>query len=293
MARRIARRPDQGLPEPAGRAINAGSEAALVSYYESGDESRIDLQDPRSIDRYAWTARWLRRYFGYRVIGLQNVPAQGPALLALNHGPVPVDAALLGLEIYERLGRLPRGLTDHLVFKMPVLREFLTAIGAVDGSHDAAEALLERGNLVMVMPGGAPEAFKPSSMAYQVYWRKRTGFARLAIRKQVPVIPAACVGIDDVFFVPWDMFEAGRRLLGVRSFPLGVLWGRGPLVPRRVPLTHWIGEPISPGVPPEAADDEKQVAAFRDRVTARMERLLAEGLRLRREGREEEADGRD
>ena len=229
--------------------------------------------------------RWVRRYFHYTVHGLDHVPTDGAALVAMNHGPVPVDAALLGLEIYERLGRLPRGLTDHLVFKLPVMREVLVAIGAVDGRHDTADTLLDRGNLVMVMPGGAPEAFKPSTAAYRLYWRERKGFARLAIRKQVPVIPAACVGIDDLYTIPWDMFEAGKRLLGIRSLPFGVLWGRGPGIPRRVPLTHYLGEPMHPEVPPEAADDDDAVIAFRDRVTERMERLLAEGLRLRREGR--------
>jgi len=264
----------------------------LVSYYKRGDESRIDLQDPRSIDRYAWMMRRVSRYFHYRVHGLEHVPDEGACLVAMNHGPVPFDAALLGLEIYDRQGRLPRGLTDHLVFKLPVMREFLVAIGAVDGRHDTADELLDRGNVVMVMPGGAPEAFKASAQAYQLYWRKRKGFARLAIRKQVPVIPAACVGIDDLYTVPWDMFEVGKRLFGIRSFPFGVLWGRGPGIPRRVPLTHWVGEPLHPDVPPEAADDDDAVTAFRDRVTDAMERLLAEGLRLRREGREPgETDG--
>ncbi len=264
----------------------------MVSYYKRGDESRIDLQDPRSIDRYAWMMRRVSRYFHYRVHGLEHVPDEGACLVAMNHGPVPFDAALLGLEIYDRQGRLPRGLTDHLVFKLPVMREFLVAIGAVDGRHDTADELLDRGNVVMVMPGGAPEAFKASAQAYQLYWRKRKGFARLAIRKQVPVIPAACVGIDDLYTVPWDMFEVGKRLFGIRSFPFGVLWGRGPGIPRRVPLTHWVGEPLHPDVPPEAADDDDAVTAFRDRVTDAMERLLAEGLRLRREGREPgETDG--
>jgi 1-acyl-sn-glycerol-3-phosphate acyltransferase len=273
--------------------IPARSEATLVSYYKRGDELRLDLQDPRSIDRFGWTMKLMGRYFKYRVHGLENIPREGPALLALNHGPVPLDATLLGHRVYQEHGRLPRGLTDHLVFKLPGLREFLTAVGAVDGRHETADALLERGNLVIVMPGGAPEAFKPSSKAYQLYWLKRKGFAKLAIRQQVPVIPAACVGIDDLYTVPFDMFETGKRLFGVRSLPIGVLWGRGPGIPRRVPLTHWIGEPIHPDVPAEAAEDDDVVIAFRDRIVARMQQLLADGLKLRREGREPEESTHD
>ncbi len=231
-----------------------------------------------------WLMRWVGRYFRYRVEGLDRVPRSGPAILALNHGPIPFDAPLLGMTIYERSGRLPRALTDHLVFKAPFMREVFTAVGAVDGRHETAEALLDHGNLVIVMPGGAPEGFKSSEHAYELYWRKRKGFAKLAIRKQVPVIPAACIGIDDLYTVPFDMFEAGRKYLRVRSLPFGILWGIGPMIPRRVPLTHWIGEPIWPDVPSEAADDDEAVTAFRDRVTDAMERLLMAGLQCRRRG---------
>lgn len=255
-----------------------------MRYYRQGDEGRLDLQDPRTIDRYMWLIRWVERYFQYRIHGLERVPASGPALLVLNHGPVPLDAPLLGKAIYERHGRLPRGLTDHLVFKTPGMRELFMAVGAVDGRHDTADDLLESGNLVIVMPGGAPEAFKSSSRAYELFWRQRTGFARLAIRKQVPVVPAACVGIDELYTVPWDMFEAGRKLLGVRSLPLGILWGRGPGIPRKVPLTHWIGEPMLPPDDPAAADDPEAVTAFRDQVTEKMEELLGHGLYARRTG---------
>lgn len=252
----------------------------MVRYYERGDEVRIDLQDPRSIDRWMGLLRLLGRYFPYTVQGLEHVPRRGPALLVLNHGPVPIDAPLLGLHIYDQLGRLPRALTDHLVFKMPGMRELFLAAGAVDGRHSTAEELLKRGNLVIVMPGGAPEAFKPSSRAYELYWRKRTGFARLAIREQVPIIPAACIGIDDLYTIPFDMFEIGRRLTGVRSLPLGLMWGKGPL-PRRVPLNHHLGAPIVPPAPAALADDEDAVIAFRDRVVDAMEDLIARGLTAR------------
>ena len=243
------------------------------------DTDRLDLQDPRAVDRWLPAARLVERYHRYTVHGLEHVPRQGPALLALNHGPVPIDAPLLGKAIYQDQQRLPRGLTDHMVFELPVLRYFFTRAGAVDGRHDTAETLLERGNLVIVMPGGAPEAFKPSSRAYELYWRQRTSFARLAIHAQVPIVPAACVGIDELYTVPVDMFELGKRVFGVRSMPLPLAWGLGPL-PRRVRLTHHIGAPHAPP-PPEAADDEAAVLAFRDQVTDAMEALLAEGLRQR------------
>ena len=175
-----------------------------------------------------------------------------------------------------------------------LLKEFALTIGAVAGKPETAQRLLETGNLVIVMPGGAPEAFKASGAAYQLYWRKRQGFARLAIRTQVPIIPAACIGIDELFDIPWDMFEAGKRVFGVRSLPLGIALGLGPWIPRRVPLTQYIGEPIHPNMPPEAADDEDAVIAFRDRVVdaaclfrRRSHRIGANPRRPRQLGRDQ------
>jgi len=255
----------------------------LVRYYQRGDEVRLDLQDPRSIDRWIGLMRWVKRYFRYTTIGLENIPTDGPALLLLNHGPVPVDAGLLGMTVYEAQGRLPRALTDHIVFRLPGLRELFLAIGAVDGRHETGGELLERGNLLIVMPGGAPEAFKPSSRAYELYWRQRTGFARLAIRTATPIVPCACIGIDDLYTLPVDLFETGKKLTGLRSLPIGPMWGIGPL-PRRIPLTHYIGEPIPPGVPPEAEHDEAAVLALRDRVVDAEEALIAAGLAARANG---------
>ncbi len=262
----------------------------MPKLYRRGDEERLDLQDVRAITRWMPAMGLLKRYFNYSVQGLENIPETGPALITMNHGPVPVDVPLLGAAIYRSTGRLARGLTDHAVFKMPVMREMFMAVGAVDGRHDTAEALLSRGNLVIVMPGGAPEAFKPSSKAYQLYWYRRMGFARLAIRAQVPIIPAACIGIDDLYTVPLDMFETGRKLFRMRSVPFPLAWGRGPL-PRRVRLTQYVGEPIHPQLPPEAADDDDAVLPFRDRVVEVMESMIADGLRDRARSGESRSRG--
>lgn len=251
----------------------------MIRPFRQGDEDRLDLQDPRSIDRWMPLVGIARAYHRYQVHGIEKIPRTGPALLALNHGPVPVDGPLLGAAIYKDQGRLPRALTDHLVLKMPIMRELFLAVGAVDGRADLADELLSMGNLVIVMPGGAPEGFKSSARAYELYWRQRTGFARLAIRQQVPIVPAACIGIDELYSVPFDMFELGKKILGVRSMPFPLAWGIGP-VPRPAKLDHFIGDPITPP-PPGSEDDEGAVLTFRDRCVDAMEGLIAHGLAVR------------
>jgi len=266
-----------------------------MSYYKLGDERRIDRMDESAVSKMMPALGWVDRYFRYRVHDIERIPTEGPALIAMNHGALPVDVPLLGRRIMKATGRVPRSLADNLIFKTPGLRDFAVATGAVAGHPDTAERLLTEGNLVVVMPGGAAEAFKSSRDAYRLYWRRRLGFARLAIRAQVPVVPAACIGIDELFDIPWDMFEAGKKLFGVRSLPFGIAWGLGPGIPRRVPLVQYIGEPLQPEVPSEAADDEEAVTAFRDQVVDAMEDLMNEGLRRRAEeaieGRRDVDDG--
>jgi len=251
--------------------------------YQPGDERRLDLMKPGTVLKALPLVALLERYFRYRVVGLERVPQEGAALIAMNHGAFPVDVPMLGRQIYKATGRIPRSLADNLIFKTPLLRGLALATGAVAAAPDTGKELLEQGNLVIVMPGGAPEAFKSSAMAYQIYWRKRLGFARLAVAAQVPVIPAACIGIDELFEIPWDMFEAGRKVFGVRSLPLGIAWGLGPGIPRRVPLTQYIGEPVHSNLPPEAAEDVEAVEGFRDRIVDAMQDLLNEGMRRRAE----------
>ena len=81
----------------------------MPKLYRQGDEGRLDLQDVRAITRWMPAMGLLKRYFKYTEHGLENLPQDGPALVAMNHGPMPVDAPLLGVAIYEATGRLPRG----------------------------------------------------------------------------------------------------------------------------------------------------------------------------------------
>ncbi len=226
-------------------------------------------------------AGWMARYFRYQVHGLSHVPRSGPALMVMNHGFLPVDALLLGAALHQSHRRLPRALMDRIFNYLPYLRETMLAFGAVEGRSDLAASLLGQGNLVIVFPGGAREAFKSTAQRYQLMWEDRSGFARLAIRTGVPVIPTVCIGIDDLYLVFNDGYSAGRKLLGIKSLPLPLALGLGPL-PFPVRLTAYVGEPLAHGLPPQAAEDEDAVKAYRDQIQNATQALLTHGLAERR-----------
>ncbi len=76
--------------------------------------------------------------------------------------------------------------------------------GAVPAGHGAASAAFERGNHVLVFPGGDREAAKPWRRRNEVEFHGRSGFARLAIESGVPVVPIATAGAGESLVVLSD-----------------------------------------------------------------------------------------
>src|SRR4051812_20402638 len=97
-------------------------------------------------------------YNDFEAIGAENIPSQGPALVVFYHGLMPLDAWYFGLQHYLNTGRLIRGLGDRWLFKTPLMKQLVEAVGAVEGDYKTALKLLKQGELVGVSPGGTREA---------------------------------------------------------------------------------------------------------------------------------------
>ncbi len=218
------------------------------------------------------------RYHRYRVEGLEHVPRRGAALLVSFHSYSVIDALLLGRAIYLRDGRVARGLTDKLVFRVPGLRDVATSLGIVAGTPDNGLGLLRNGELAGCMPGGALEWSRPARLRGTMRWGEHRGYARLAIRAGVPIIATACPAADRAFFVPFDGWTVGERLqrwVGAsRALPVALGFGFGPL-PLPVRLVQHVAPPIVFDLPPEAADDDDEVRRLDLRVRRTIGDLLA------------------
>jgi 1-acyl-sn-glycerol-3-phosphate acyltransferase len=146
---------------------------------------------------------------------------------------------MLGLEIYEKTGRTVRGLGDHNHFAVPVWRDLLRRIGAVRGTREICARLFESGEAVLVFPGGGREVMKRKHERYQLIWKERIGFARLAIQYGVPIVPFASVGVEDMFEIVFDADDILRSPVGDLLRALGITeqpWFRhGEMIP---PITR-------------------------------------------------------
>jgi 1-acyl-sn-glycerol-3-phosphate acyltransferase len=220
----------------------------------------------------------LRRYHQHRTVGIEHVPRVGGAMLVINHSFCTYDSLMLGAAIYEERGRFMRALADRRVLSTPGLKQLFGALGTVDAGMEAGKALLRAGELLVVAPGGMREAIRGHDERYKLMWERRTGFARLSMLAQAPIILAACPKADDVYKVHSGALSTWlyRNMKLPVVLPLGVA---GTAIPRPVQLTHHFGAPISPPrIDPGAPEFEAELAKYHRYLCERMEELMAQAL---------------
>lgn len=202
----------------------------------------------------------LTGYFHATLEGTEHIPKSGGALMVGNHALFAIDTAVLAALIVRDIGRNPRFLGDRNLWKVPMLGPAITAIGALPGEPQSAETLLRRGELVLVYPGGVDDSLKRDDQRYQLLWKNRAGFARVAMRSGVPILPVVGLGIDEMYSVlarePW----IGRRLLGSERYDLPVAMGAfGTILPKRVAQRYIVLPPIATSGDPDSPADVERV----------------------------------
>lgn len=178
------------------------------------------------------------RYWRVEVTGAHHIPAHGAALLVSNHsGAIPFDGAMICAAVELRRERTLRFLYDRFVENIPPVDAFYRKMGGVVATRDNATALLSAGEPLLVFPEGVSGVAKPFGDRY----RLRTfsaGFARLALSLDVPIIPVAVVGAEEIYpmvgriegigkafgmpYVPVTPFFPFLGLLG--TLPLPTKW---------------------------------------------------------------------
>jgi 1-acyl-sn-glycerol-3-phosphate acyltransferase len=123
------------------------------------------------------------RYFRVRLIGMENVPATGSALLVANHsGGLPYDGAMLmhATHAHHPAARPLRPLVASFAFQSSWIRPVVARVGGVRASMDNALALCRAGQLIGVFPEGLRGVGKLYRERYRLTHFGRGGFVRLA-----------------------------------------------------------------------------------------------------------------
>ena len=229
-----------------------------------------------------------KNWFRVDVVGLENVPDVGGALVVANHsGTIALDAVMTQLALLDEhpKHRHLRMLGANLVFATPFVGEIARKSGTTLACNPDAERLLTQGELVGVWPEGFKGIGKPFSDRYKLQRFGRGGFVAAAIRTQTPIIPTAIVGAEEIYPMIGNA-KTLARLFGLPYFPITPTFPwLGPL--GMVPLpSKWIiafGEPIhTDQYDPSAADDPMLLFNLTDQVRENIQQMLYKLLMQRK-----------
>ncbi|MDN3295620.1 lysophospholipid acyltransferase family protein [Streptomyces ficellus] len=228
------------------------------------------------------------KYFRVEVKGIENIPAEGGALVVANHsGTLPLDGLMMQVAVHDNhpVGRHLRLLAADLVFMLPVVNELARKAGHTLACAEDAERLLQRGEVVGVMPEGFKGIGKPFSDRYKLQRFGRGGFVSTALRAGAPIVPCSIVGAEEIYPMLGNA-KTLARVLGIPYFPITPTFPwLGPLgmVPLPTKWTIQFGEPIpTDGFPPEAAEDPMLMFNLTDQVREQIQHTLYKLLVQRR-----------
>lgn len=221
------------------RAGASGAEAAAP-------EDPFGL-DPSFRQRVVPIVRFLHdRYWRVEVSGIRNLPTRGPVLLVANHsGAIPFDGTMIVTSVDLHGGRILRFLYDRFVDDMGPVATFYRKVGGAVASRENAVALLRAGEPVLVFPEGVPGVAKPFDERYRLR-PFSSGFARLALALDVPIVPVAVVGAEEIYPMVGRL-EKVAGLFGMPYLPVTPFFPLlGPLGALPLPTKWFIrfGKPI-------------------------------------------------
>jgi 1-acyl-sn-glycerol-3-phosphate acyltransferase len=164
-----------------------------------------------------------RYWFRADVEGIENIPAEGGALLVSNHaGALPPDAATIAKAIREEHPR-PRPLyvtVEHFFKSYPGFSMLIPKIGCV-AAHPANvhRLLYDEEQLVLVFPEGRKGTEKLYKDRYRLRRFGRGGFVEAAMRAEAKLVPTCVVGAEEAMPV-FAQLDFMKRLTGLLYFPI-------------------------------------------------------------------------
>ncbi|RNA26225.1 transmembrane 68 [Brachionus plicatilis] len=204
---------------------------------------------------------------GHELIGLENIPDEGPGLLIYYHGLLPVDYYYVHAKVKLYKNRQMKIVADRFLFKLPGFGSLLEALEVTPGSVESCTNILKEGNLMSISPGGVKEALY-SDQNYQIIWGSRCGFAKVAQAARAPIIPMFTENSREAFrcFPYFEKFV--HKIYEKTRLPLIPIYGIFP-----VKLRTYIGEPIP-------YDESRTPEELKQLTKERIEDLIKKNQRL-------------
>lgn len=239
------------------------------------DRYGVDKEElARTLTVFGW---FYHRYFKVQVVGLQNVPDRGRAMLIGNHsGGLPLDGAVaVGSLVFEKNPpRLAHAMVEKFIHSFPGAAQLFSRTGQFTGNPDQCVRLLNDERLLLVFPEGAHGTAKLAKDSDTLV-RFGTGFMRLALRTKSPIVPFGFVGGGEALPTIANLERLGK-MFGLPYIPVPRYLL---MVPRPTSLQLLYGEPMFF----EGSGNERDsvVADMVEKVRDRIAGLVQQGRRFR------------
>ena len=183
---------------------------------------RYGISQSHLANVYTLARPFYEKYFRVDCFGYDNIPKAGTrGMLVGNHsGGIPVDAAMLFASGFFELEppRLVHGMVDKFANRWPIVSQWFNRVGQFTGLPKHAVQLLRDERLLMVFPEGTRGTGKLYKDRYKLV-RFGTGFMRIALEAQAPIIPLAFVGGEEAMPTIFHLKKLAK-LLGIPYIPV-------------------------------------------------------------------------
>ncbi len=258
----------------------------------------VPFPDDKHLMRYTWPV--IRRIFNPLVLDADNIPDR-PCLFIGNHALFALDGMIMVPLMLGECNRFLRSMGDKFLWNRMTEGQLLDH-GAVIGNPQVCSAMMEQGEDILVFPGGAHEAAKPTSNNYSLMWKERYGFVRLAAQHGYTLMPFATVGPEEFYghliegedlpdsVVGKLLKRAGVITENTRSdmlppIPVGAL---GSLFPKPQRCYVKFGEPIDLSRYAGKVPAQRTQTKIRNEAAQQIERMICELLVLREQRKGED-----
>jgi 1-acyl-sn-glycerol-3-phosphate acyltransferase len=166
---------------------------------------------------------YYRYWFRVEVEGIENVPAEGGALIVSNHsGALPPDAPMIlqAIRLEHSAPRPVYMLGEHWFKGYPGVSMLTSKMGLVAAHPANAQRLLrDEQRLALVFPEGQKATRKLYWQRYRLRRFGRGGFIRTAMQAGVPIVPVALIGGEEAMPI-FAHVPLLQRLTGLIYFPV-------------------------------------------------------------------------
>jgi 1-acyl-sn-glycerol-3-phosphate acyltransferase len=219
-------------------------------------------------------------YFQVESNGIEHVPkVQERGMLVGNHsGGIPVDGAMVFASLFFDLDqpRHAHGMVEKFVQELPFLSSLFSKIGQLTGLPEHANQILNQNRLLLVFPEGIRGTGKMYKDRYTLA-RFGTGFMRIALANQSPIIPFAFVGGEEALPVIYHA-QLLAKLFKVPYWP----------VPKHIiPIPKPVLCQVEYGAPltfkGNGNESDEEISAYVEVVKEEIRKLTERGIKRRAE----------